>query len=174
MVHLLGLHDAMDTDPDPRSDRPTAGSRPSPLREVRFDDVPPGLHDPPTVCDVGPPGCRRINRPSAFEVCSVYSAGVRICADAESTERERERETHINEEGFEDTHQSAGLIRDGLRKPVAPLGSNAGDSGLGVPEAGAENTYPNHAILLLQDDALQKELERPVHLIGFCCRNCTR
>ena len=33
-------------------------------------------------------------------------------------------------------------------------------------EAGSPN--PKHAILLLQRDALQKELGRPVPLIGFC------
>lgn len=151
--------------PIPNQTGPPQGADLLLFGEVRFVDVPPGLHDLPTVRDVGHHDGGGVNRPSAFEVCSVFSVGERnLNTDAESTEGEAHQRERIRR------HQSAGLVRDGVLGggSVAALGSNVEDSGLGVPGAGSENTYPKHAILLLQGDTLQKELERPVPLIGFC------
>ena len=105
-------------------------------------------------------GSSTFRTPSAFEVCSVFSVGeCNLNTDAESTcEHQRGRIRR---------HQSAGLVHtvDGL---VTPLGSYVGVGGFGVPAAGARNTDSKHTILLLQGEALQSELERPIPLIGLC------
>ena len=120
VVHLLGLHDAMATDPDPGSDGSAAGNRLTPIRKARFVDLPPGLHDPSPIHDVGHHESGGVKQPSAFEVFSVYSVGEHnLSTDSESTcghQRGRVRR-----------RQSAGQVHNGDGF-VAPLGSYVGVS----------------------------------------------